>query len=554
MEMLVLYETDRIIAENGYKGIFKYLYSGYLEIKRLLLLPSVLFSFHYNDFSIKQQKKRIRRIKAVKVIIFILVLTVFVALCYALSSFLPFFVALITALALSFLSVPIIGVFVQALNNFIEEKVGPSKLTYPLSESQLDKMRDTYFILSGEKLMAAVNEFVSHKDDVQDLFANPYHYHDGLFIKARIQMLLEILYLRTAERRMKDAQDLLIDFLYALYTRFDSVILQELMTNHSLNEDISEIKKKDILQFYFTINDTMFKKSYPKDRLARIKNQNELVKFLFVIEKEKEGFSWENCLNIIEERKFGTISAQLLINHFMKITGFVPFNIFGKYLSSGELNDVKKALSSTSGRDVLLKELEEKEIPREISLLYIRSAFLASEIYAILVDTENPIEFRLYSLFTLSRHSCPAMALRALIFDGMNTNISIMESSHYDKPVVDKALANDLIKESKKYIENIKKQKPDKRNDFFNAVNTEITFTAMAVIAHKNNKKVDIVDFLKQLKYTFGNGKEVEMILSLSESGDFESFGIPLKNTKKYFESLNKIIEEVKFSLDLFDE
>ena len=48
------------------------------------------------------------------------------------------------------------------------------------------------------------------------------------------------------------------------------------MTNHSLNEDISEIKKKDILQFCFTINDTMFKRAILKTGWQELRTRMSL--------------------------------------------------------------------------------------------------------------------------------------------------------------------------------------------------------------------------------------------------------------------------------------
>lgn len=547
----MLYETERTIAENGYKGIFKYLYSGYSEIKKLLLLSPLLFSFLYNDFSEERSKKRMKRIRTVKTVIYTLSLAALAALFYAFSGLLPYSAALIFSLAGAVLSVFIFGVLVHSFNNFLEDKMTSARLTYPLSESELDKLRDKYFISAGERLMEDVTEFVSLKEDAELLFFCPERYAGGFLIKAKMQMLIEILYLRAVETRMKAAQDLLIDFMYGFYKRFDSVILQELMACHPISEDISEKQKREIILFYFAVNDIMFRQGYLKDRLVRIKNQGEMAKLLIIMEKEKEGFSWDTCLDIIEERKYGTISAQLLADYFMFITGFAPLSVFGKYLSSGELDDIKQALSSTFSRSALLKELETKEIPGEISRLYIKSTFSVSDLYDILSDKQNPAEFRLYALFSLSRHSCPSMALKALIFAGADSGESIFQSRHYGTPVIGKALGRELIKESKKYLEDIKSKNPAKGNDFFNAVNAETVFTAMSVIAHKGSKEVDLIDFLRQLKYTFGNGKEVEMIIDLSDGRRSESFSVPLKNAEKYLGALNKVVEEIKVSAGL---
>ena len=103
-----------------------------------------------------------------------------------------------------------------------------------------------------------------------------------------------------------------------------------------------------------------------------------------------------------------------------------------------------------------------------------------------------------------------------------------------------------LIKESKPYLQEFAKSKIEEKDDLLNAVQFETVYTARAIIAHNGRTDIDIIDFLRQVKYVFGNERNINIILDFGESLVSEGYTIPVGNTKKYLDAIEKIVTNVK--------
>ena len=121
---LILPETRKTIEKKGYKGIKAYLFTGYAEIAKLLLIPAKNFAVLHDSVDISQNKKRVQRTRIVKTMVLSLTLSSTLVLALFLppaAGLIPFIAKYGILLLITVISTVFWGITVHAVNNFIED-------------------------------------------------------------------------------------------------------------------------------------------------------------------------------------------------------------------------------------------------------------------------------------------------------------------------------------------------------------------------------------------------------------------------------------------------
>ena len=539
---LMLYETERTIAERGYTGIVKYLYSGYAEFKMLMLLPSEIFAaMHEYIISEAQLQKRITRTKILKnaIAAFTAASVITVGVFMPTINFGYKFIALLVVAAGS---VGFFGIMLHALNNFIEEMkirkiTGPFTLTFtPFTLHEVKDMINKTKEGDIETQKQYIKKLLDYKDELVLLFEDSKKFSDGSDLRRQTQILIENLSAHLLKIGHKNESEQLNDIVYSLRKNISSLPLMGLIVAYADRQGLDD-KKREMLEFFFNLIDVLLKQESDLPKYGRLIFLQENIARILLVDIEDDSDRQTELVNgLLFSKKYSSVSIQIFIRQYIEVMCEVPEEYLKNVLQSLGYESLISSYTSMS----FLNNLTYKEINKEIGSLFVKTAVTVKQIYRIIEDRSLAIEHRLYALYFLSRTSIGSSALRAMALRDITT------SENYNKSIIDKDMSADLIKESRAYLQEFAKRKIEKKDDLLNAVQFETVYTAMAIIEHDGREDVDIIDVLRQMKYVFGNKQNINILYDDEKKVISDSYTIPVGNTKKYLDTIKKIVTKDK--------
>ncbi|MDR2426585.1 MAG: hypothetical protein LBD46_05340, partial [Endomicrobium sp.] len=549
--MLMLPGVEKTAVERGYNVVQRCFYAGWTELKLLLFLPSKAFAALHDNVNEAQFQARATRTRIVKAVIGALAAAVVASVALVLPWTAPGLLTIIvnTAILSSVAAAAMVffGIVVHAFNNLLEELFHKKlyNLTFtPFSAEKLDKLFDEFNSLENPDIKSYIDQFTDNGDEIAALFENAKFYKDSNRIKAKMKIFFERLCLEAIKRKKINECERLIDFIYGFYKEMaNSNIFQAFLITIAANEGL-DVKKREMLDFFLKFNDVLLEKGkIEQDKPALFNLQKEIIDVLLTFSDEdrededrEAGYVRTLAGDIVYSDKYSYVTKQIFIGEYIKNVGSVPIEYFKDFIGDDKFDAVKYAAENSYSTKYLFGYLTDYGIAkRQFVSLYIKAAGRNLKwMYNIITDKKQPPAFRLYALFTLSRHPYRSSILKSLLF----------KDSSYDGRLISEETLSELIEQSKIFLEDASTHK-DLGNDFLNTVEAEMFFTAAAVLLHEKYPNIDIVDFLRQLQFTFVRDNSTEFIVKYTGSDESEYVQIAMKDKKKYIDSIKDFVENV---------
>ena len=543
---LTLTETQRIIKERGYTGIKAALYTGYTELSKLLFMSARHFVALHDNFDTVQYENRIQRTKIIKAVVFSLGiisgLTVALLLLPAVG-----LIPVIVNTVISFLSVAFgvafFGITFHALNNLIENakfKVKPILFTL-FTDTGLDIILRDYSDYRNrkedvEKFEDDVRFLIDYKSKIELLFKKPEAYKDGELLKSKLQKLIEIYYFRAMEENRTDVKDLLSNLIYGLYNTIDSLPLQEILVLEFEKEGKVEIndEKNEMLKFFYTINAVFFRDNDNELNFPyRVNNQKRIMRLLLSSDRQSE-------IEEMRDKLHSDIQDTLYVNTYLENVNLVPEWYLSQNLDEQNRHRLDMALQSASNITYLFKDIYSFGITEQIGHMYIK-VIKSKDVLQRIIESDIPVQYRLHALLRLAVLEENPFSVEA----GFTRIMKSFGDFQEEKNVISHEVEKRIADESAKLLDSILQNKFLSNDNYLNSLETEMLFTAEAVILHEKYPDIDLIDFIKQLKYTFARETITDFIIRYRDTGEAERFRIPLRDSKEYIDSIKDMVEQM---------
>jgi len=82
-------------------------------------------------------------------------------------------------------------------------------------------------------------------------------------------------------------------------------------------------------------------------------------------------------------------------------------------------------------------------------------------------------------------------------------------------------------------------------DNYLDSLEAEMLFTAAAVLLHEKYLEVDLVEFLKQLKFTFVRDGNTEFIVQYTGDSEAEHVRILMKNNEIYIKAIKDFVDSI---------
>jgi hypothetical protein len=539
---LMLPETQKAMEERGYTGVKAYLYTGRVELSRLLLMSSKYFAALHDNFDTFQYEKRALRTRIVKALIFSLtiasILTVSIFLPPAIG-LMPIIIKSGILLAAAAFSVTFFGIIIHALNNFIEDIwFKAKKITFTAFTAKgLEDKLNNYRSSKDMDLESDVKFLLDNKRQIDLLFKKPKAFENGIELKLRLQNLIEAYYLKAIQSNNAGVRDSLLNLIYGFYAVIDSLVLQEALVfgyEKTGNKDIDGIQY-EILKFFYVSNAIAFKENYDKANIIyRINNQKRMTRLLFAAGK------LEDIEKINSETADGMQNI-IFMNTKLESSNFVYKADLQRILNPEQLRKMEIILEDLSNINYLFEDIHSCNIPKQIGYMHIKN-IKSKNLLQDILSGNIPAEHRLYALLRLSTVEESPFSLAAT-WSRFLEGFGRLEEK---KITISKDIESELYKESLKILDDAS------RNEFFigdryiDSLEVEMLFTAAAVMLHEKYPNIDIVDFLSQLKFTFvKEDNSTEFIVKYSGSDESEYVQIAMGDKKEYIDSIKDFVESI---------
>ncbi|MDR1602931.1 MAG: hypothetical protein LBS42_10965 [Tannerella sp.] len=538
---LALPETQKIIEKRGYTGIKAYLYTGCVELGKLLLMSPKHFAALHDNFETFQYEKRVQRIRIVKITVFSLAM----ASALAVSLFLPPAAGLIPVIIKSGIlilfavfSAAFFGIIIHALNNFIEDmRFKAIKITFTAftAKGLEDKLND-YINSKDIDLESDVKFLLDNKKQIDLLFKKPEAFKNGTELKLRLQNLIEVYYLKAIESNNAGVQDSLSSLIYGFYAVIDSLALQEALVfgyEKTGKADITDIQY-EILKFFSVSNAIAFRNNYDKANIIyRINNQRRMMRLFFSGDKLE-------YIKKLDSEIESDIQNIIFMNAKLEFFHSVSESDLMQRLDAGQMQKMTIALKAASKITYLFEDIQRFRISKQIGYMYIKTIKNKNVLQNIL-SGKILAEYRLHALLRLSTMEESPFSVNARLTRLIKIRVGFKE----EKIAISKDIESELYKESVKILDNASKNKLSTGDIYFDALEAEMLFTAAAVLLHEKYPDVDIVEFLSQLKFTFVRDGSTEFIVNYSGSDESEHVRIAMDNNKGYIDSIKDFVESV---------
>ncbi|MDR1406667.1 MAG: hypothetical protein LBJ23_01300, partial [Tannerella sp.] len=539
---LTLPETEKKIEEKGYKGVKKYLYTGFVELPKFLFMPAKYFSALHDNFDTFQYEKRILRTRIVKAVIFSFTIASILAVSIFLppaAGFIPIAIKSGILLATAAFSVTFFGIIIHALNDFIENtrfKVKKITFTVFTAKSLEDKLND-YISSKDVDLERDVKVLLDNKKQIDLLFKKPEAFKNGRALKLRLQNLIEVYYLKAIEGNHEGVQDSLLNLIYGFYTVIDSLALQEALVfgyEKTGKADINAIQY-EILKFFYVSNAIAFKENYDKENIIyRINNQKRMMRLFFSGDKLKD-------IEKINSDMADDMNDAIFMNAKLESFNSVEESDLSRSLNEEQLRRMVIVLKAVSNINYLFEDIQTFEIPKQIGYMYIK-AIKSKDVLESILSGNIPVEYRLYALLRMSTVEENPFSIEAYLTRLIESRSGIKE----DKITISKEIESKLYEESTKVLDYYASiNKFSNKDNYLDSLEAEMLFTAAAVSLHGKYPDINLADFLKQLQYTFVRDANTEYIVNYAGSSESELFRISMKDGEEYVKSINDLVENI---------
>jgi hypothetical protein len=542
--LLTLPKTKKIIEERGYTGIKKHLYVGFAEVRKFLLMPAKQFAAIHDNFDTSQYEKIVTRTKILKTVVFSLAIATSILAAVLLPLATPVVIKFLSVILTAAFSSALFGVLVHALNNFIVEAqmrylVKPSAFPLFTNDELAEKLLEAFNNSKNIDLDKEIAFLTENKQSIVSLFRNPNIYWSGQFAKDRMQKLIENYYFIAIETKNREAQRTLVYFIYDFYHTIDSLALQEAMlfSIETYGRSLEDEKEYETLKFFYTLNNVIFEEQYGFEDVARrISNQNKLLKFFFSGDKFRIEEEYE--------KPASDIGKQIFLNSYIETVSSVPRVYLKQVLTEAQFEKLVSLEKNSFDIQYFISDLKEMDIPKEIGYLYVLATENINLLRSIFLNVRLPLEYRLYALHRLSVREDNPYSIKHRI----NKFYSRVEEQNLERD--SETLMGENIKLA--LVSAISESGVlDNKDDFSTGYNyldsleAEMLFTAAAVSLHEKYPNVNLIEFLKQLKYTFVSDGNAEFIVRYIGNGEAEYFRIAMGSNKKYVASIKDFVESI---------
>ena len=530
---LTLPETQKAIEERGYTGIKAYLYTGCVELGKLLFMSSKHFAALHDNFDISQYKTRVLRTRIVKAIVFSLTIASVLTVSFFLppvAGLMPIVIKSGILLSTAALSVPFFGIIIHALNNFIEDvRLKAKEIIFTASTVKYleDKLDIDMDLENNVKVLLTDN-----KKQIESLFKKSETSDDEEKFKRELQNLIEAYYFKAIENNNKKVQDLLIDLISGFYYTIDSLALQEALVFGY--EKVGKIYIDDtlykMLSFFYVANAYAFESNYDEANIIhRMNNQRRIERLLL------------SAGHLADLIKLSAKSKDVMQETISTNTKLEFFNSAFELELRQTLNKKGIALKDTTNMNYLLeKDMKSLGIPKQVGYMYIKNIKNKNSLHKLFSGSFQA-EYRLHALLRLSTIERNPFSLEAALVRIIESQGRLSE----DKIVIPKKTENELSKESVKILDEASKNKLSTGDNYLDSLEAEMLFTAAAVSLHEKYPEVDLVEFLKQLKFTFVRDGNTEFIVQYTGSDESEYVRIAMDNNENYINSIKNFVESI---------
>lgn len=410
---------------------------------------------------------------------------------------------------------------------------------------ELDAKLSDYIYSNSTALEEDVAHILRNAQEIELLFKNPEHYKDGNEFKARMRHLLDIYFHKTIAEKKTDLQEALIILFYRFYRNIDSPPLQEGII-FGLEKDGAKTvnqAKHDILMYSYMFNAAAFEANINEPRfIHRVNNQRRIIRF-FLSNDAKS-------LEPLNLKISGDINDQIYKNTYLETLNDVPDDEPGFNRSRNILSEKQKHLLEISFRDAMttryfIQELYDMDIPEQIGYMYIKASVDRDYLYKrLLLHEKLAVEYKLYTLLRLAVMEANPFSV---IYDieRLLSLIKKRSGKAYPETVVTEEIENTLRDGAEKMLPVKLHRKISTGDNYLDSLGAEMLFAAEAVIVHVKYPETDLIDFLKQLKFTFVTNKHTEYIVQYNGDCESEHVRIAMDNDKEYIDSIRDFVESI---------
>ena len=375
------------------------------------------------------------------------------------------------------------------------------------------------------------------KQEIEGLFKNPSVYIDGDNYKFKIQKLIEFYYFKVIEAKNVKMQILLLNIIYSFYKTIDSLALQESII-FQLEQNAAEAYDIQfaILIYFYTFNAEAFRMKYDENNfIIRAYNQKRILRFFMSFRKIADLLQYEESLAKSD------IQTQIFKNVRLETDTEIQDDYYEtvsrKILSEEKLDLLKISLRNSWSDEYFIQDIYDMGLPTQIGYMKIKTRSDQFFYERLLQNTTLAIEYRVYALLLMASFERNPFSKYAVI----ERLLDLLDSER----VITENLENTLRDDIKKMLNNTRRLKLSTGDNHFNSMETEMLFTAMAVLLHEKYPDVNLIDFLKQLKFTFVNDNNTEFIILYSGSDEAEYIRIPFGDKEEYINSIKNFVESI---------
>ena len=412
--------------------------------------------------------------------------------------------------------------------------------------------------VAPEQLEEDVRTLLDLKKDIMALFFRPKNYIDGLETRFWTQVLLECVMMAAVQRRDNKLQGLIIEIVEGCYTNLDSLALQDAILL-ALEDDgpdwpLFDEKVRDMLRFFYTINDVMFQEVFDEGYFCyRANNQRRIVQALvFYAEKESDNLNRKKheFFPLVEEeteKLYGMarhdISRQVWLNLPELISGFIPV-IVPRMLAENQMPFYRQVMENEYGKMNKIARLDHFGLPLSICYMKTIADRLRDGLLYRINKMEEPLAFKEADL--LLHHRPWLLDFRRWVVDssdpfGISADLRKLTvafgGSLGREPENFADTADILAEKAIGLLERVSSERQDwqlaenteETQRFGQALELEILFAAVSLKLCRRHKHVNLWAFLRRLKYVFVYDGNAIFIVSDEADEKATAYRLPLQ-------------------------